>query len=216
MNSLYLKIIALSTMLIDHIGAIFLKDVILLRVIGRLAFPIYCFLLVEGYFNTKDIKKYLSRLLIFAFISEIPFNLAFYDSFFWFDTLNVYFTLFIGLLVIYFCERYTHPIYKIFICFIGMLVAELIKSDYSSVGILMIYLMYAYRDKKVLKTIGVVILNFFVGFIQAFAGFSMLFIVFYNGKKVPDNKRIKINKYIFYMFYPLHLLFLKLISLLVL
>lgn len=216
MNSLYLKIIAMCTMLIDHIGAIILKDEIFLRYIGRLAFPIYCFLLVEGFFNTKDIKKYLSRLLVFAFISEIPFNLAFYDSIFWFDSLNVYFTLFIGLLVIYFCEKYTQPLYKIFICFIGMLIAELIKTDYSSVGILMIYLMYAYRDKKVFKTIGVVILNFFVGFIQAFAGLSMLFIVFYNGKKVPDNKTIKINKYVFYMFYPLHLLLLKVLSELVL
>jgi hypothetical protein len=80
MSGLALKIVALSTMIIDHYGAIFQNDIIIFRIIGRLAFPIYCFLLVEGYYHTSNVKKYAARLLVFAFISEIPFDLAFFGE----------------------------------------------------------------------------------------------------------------------------------------
>ncbi|MFA7532979.1 MAG: TraX family protein, partial [Tissierellaceae bacterium] len=92
MNVFILKLIALTSMIIDHYGAIFHGDVILYRIIGRLAFPIYAFLLVEGYFHTRNVKKYGLRLFIFALISEIPFDYAFYGGLS-FVHQNIFFTL---------------------------------------------------------------------------------------------------------------------------
>ncbi|NLC03985.1 MAG: TraX protein, partial [Tissierellia bacterium] len=96
MSILILKIIALISMVIDHYGAIFQSGIDIYRIIGRLAFPIYAFLLVEGYTHTRDVKKYGRRLLIFALVSELPFDLAFYGKLS-FTHQNIFFTLFIGL-----------------------------------------------------------------------------------------------------------------------
>ena len=98
MNVLILKIIVLLSMIIDHYGAIFHSGVDMYRIIGRLAFPIYAFLLVEGYSHTSNVKKYASRLFLFALISECPFDLAFYSKL-EFMHQNIFFTLFIGLVL---------------------------------------------------------------------------------------------------------------------
>lgn len=89
--------IALVTMLIDHIGFIFYPDMIALRVIGRIAFPIYCFLLVQGFLHTSNLKKYMVRMGVFALLSEVPFDLA--RAGYWLDLSrqNVFITLFLGL-----------------------------------------------------------------------------------------------------------------------
>ncbi|NLG02851.1 MAG: hypothetical protein GX567_03310, partial [Clostridia bacterium] len=106
-----LKIIAIITMLIDHIAAVVLADYLsidgirtiykIMRSIGRLGFPIFCFLLVEGFMHTRDIKRYARNLGLFALISEVPFDLAFKHKLIYLDYQNVFFTLFLSLLAIW-------------------------------------------------------------------------------------------------------------------
>ena len=105
MSAEVLKLIALLSMLIDHIGAALVSSPSQLytvcRKVGRLAFPIFAFFIVEGFIHTKNIKKYLFRLGIFALLSEIPYDLAFHDRFFDFSGQNVLFTFFIAVLYLY-------------------------------------------------------------------------------------------------------------------
>ena len=115
-----LKRIACLSMLLDHIGASLLENGLfkqgsfwpgdvqldgVLRLAGRLAFPIYCFLLVEGFLHTHDFKKYALRMLGFALISEWPFDWAFFSGVYW-GHQNVYFTLLLGLLAMKALDTY--------------------------------------------------------------------------------------------------------------
>ena len=104
----WLKVIAVVSMLIDHTSAVILEQIpgleapaFFMRIIGRAAFPIYCFLLVEGFYHTRSRAKYAGRLFLFALISEVPFDLAFSRRMWDFSSNNVFFTLLFGLLVIW-------------------------------------------------------------------------------------------------------------------
>ena len=96
----WLKLIAVISMLIDHTSAVILEQIpgleapaFFMRIIGRAAFPIYCFLLVEGFYHTRSRAKYAGRLFLFALISEVPFDLAFSRRMWDFSSNNVFFTL---------------------------------------------------------------------------------------------------------------------------
>ena len=93
MDGTVLKLIACLSMFIDHLGAVCFSGMMGFRIIGRLAFPIYCFLLVEGAVHTHDMKKYILRMGIFALISEVPFDLAFYHRLVYMGHQNVFFIL---------------------------------------------------------------------------------------------------------------------------
>ena len=80
MSAFTLKMIALVTMIIDHVGAVFFPEIIWLRYIGRISMPIYAFLLVQGYQHTRDFKRYVIRMAIFAVVSEVPYDLLFHGS----------------------------------------------------------------------------------------------------------------------------------------
>lgn len=110
-----LKMIAIITMFIDHTAAVILERMlymqrfssqtaytvyIIMRLVGRLGFPIFCFLLIEGFCHTRNVKKYACRLFLFALLSEIPFDLGFRGSIFYRQYQNVFFTLLIGLIVL--------------------------------------------------------------------------------------------------------------------
>ena len=180
-----LKIIAIVTMFIDHIGAIIVQGElyslpydystmkiifslgITMRLIGRLAFPIFCYLLVEGFLHTKNIKKYAIRLFIFALISEVPFDFAFYKTFFAWQHQNVFFTLFIGILVMYGIDfirnrfkenNQASSLLSFATIVIGMVIAELIRCDYAALGILVMVFLYLFHHKKNLGSLIVCII----------------------------------------------------------
>lgn len=216
MNVLILKIIALTTMIIDHYGAIFQSNIEIYRIIGRIAFPIYCFLLVEGYLHTKDVKKYAKRLFVFALISEIPFDLAFYNKL-GFTHQNIFFTLFIGLGAIYFLDdkEKQFNFNKSAIFFVAGVLAIVFSVDYNIIGIIYILAFYITKDYTKFKRIStvtliMVMINLISGsMIQHFAILALPLIFTYNGELGPKNKPLQM---LFYSAYPLHLLIFYLIK----
>lgn len=208
MNGLILKIIALTSMIIDHYGAIFQSDVDLYRMIGRIAFPIYCFLLVEGYTHTSDVKKYLKRLFLFAIISEVPFDLAFYGKL---DFLhqNIFFTLALGLLAMYLMDHEEKYKLNKTAIFIGTcLIAMILSVDYSFIGI--IYILQFHKARSLPKSKGLAnialmmfLINLLSPWIQQFSLLALPLIYFYNGQPGPKNRLIQL---LFYGAYPLHLI----------
>ena len=212
MTSFQLKIIAIITMLIDHIGSVLFPEIIAFRIIGRLAFPLFAFLLTEGYIHTSNLKKYIFRLAIFSLISQYPFMLAFgFDA-----GLNIFFTLTIGLTAIYLSDHYQS--YLPF--FILAILADLIHTDYGMFGVLLIFLIYQYKSnfkKMMIYIIALYSIFYLIGglsagigaihyYIQFFALLSFILIAYYSGREGRK------AKYLFYIFYPGHLLILSFFS----
>lgn len=210
-----LKLIACITMLLDHIGAVMVPGWGL-RAVGRLAFPIYCFLLTEGAHYTRSPKKYALRLGIAAMLSEIPFDLALFGSFTWAHQ-NVMLTLLLGLLALLAIERISHPALKILAVLPFALLAEGMHTDYGGAGVAMIALFRLSRELPVkplwqLVTMSALILLFMPGYrvtllglripIELFAVFALIPISCYHGKKHTANKGLQ---WAFYLFYPVHL-----------
>ena len=216
-----LKWLAVISMVIDHFACAVYPYIQghnaevykALRGIGRIAFPIYCFLLVEGFFHTRDVKKYALRLLVFAFISEIPFDLAFNRQMFYWRHQNVFFTLFIGLLVIALLDHTKHVFHgflqfvvEIIVLVAGILLGQFLYTDYGAVGVLAIVFLYMFRQYKsnaLAMGISVIWLSA-MNIIESPALIDILLVKFYNGKRGLN------LKYVFYAFYPAHLLLLYL------
>ncbi len=225
-----LKLLAIITMLIDHIGAVVIEKGIyyneylskeslnwwydvdtVLRCIGRIAFPIFAFFIVEGFFKTSNVKKYLLRLSIFALISEIPFDLALNGSILEFSKQNVYFTLAIGLGVIVLVQHIPSQYYigRIAVVVVGMVLAHVLHTDYQEEGILIIVLMYVlYRIRLSKEGIGAILIatEMSTRWVCLSSVAYALVMFFYNGKKGFS------MKYFFYFFYPVHLLILAFIK----
>lgn len=231
-SSAVLKNIAVVTMLIDHIGAVILARLLIrdgldtpvygiymaMRIIGRLAFPIYCFLLVEGLQRTHDIKKYLGRMFLFALLSEVPFDLALSGRAWYPQYQNVFFTLFIGLAVITGMHLVEQRIMKngfwgktacVLLDFVliaaGCAAALALKTDYDFKGVMAIVVLYLFRNRKKMQIWAGVIIFLLMDGLEMIAALSFIAIRFYNGS------RGKQNKYFFYFFYPVHLFLLWLI-----
>lgn len=189
-------------MLIDHIGAILFPQMLWMRCVGRIAFPIFCFLLVEGYFHTRNIEKYILRLGIFAFVSEIPYDLAFRGNVLDIEYQNVFFTLALGVGMMYCLEKY-REIGKQLVCvLLTMWLANTMSVDYGYRGILLIAIYYFLRTQRTEKMILGASWNLLWGKIQSFGVLASLLLMNYNGEKGRS------MKYFFYAFYPVHLLIL--------
>nr|MCR5748437.1 conjugal transfer protein TraX [Lachnospiraceae bacterium] len=160
MSGTALKCIAALSMLLDHVGAVLFPEVIWLRYVGRIAFPIYCFLIVEGFFHTRNLAKYMMRLLIFGLISEVPFDLAFHGTVIYTDYQNVFWTLLLGLFAISFMSLVTiknsilRLLVQILIAVPFGVGAELMHTDYRWIGVAMISIMYLFRRMELIKVVG--------------------------------------------------------------
>ena len=211
-----LKTIALISMLIDHTGCALFPQLAILRYLGRLAFPIYCFLLTEGALHTKDIRKYIFRLLAFALISEIPFDLALMNGrLFYMKHQNVFFTLAIGVAMIGICEYLSRRISpgKVWILHVAVFVAaafiaEYAEVDYHGRGIMVIAAFYFFRNDAAIKYFLVAMVLLYMGGKEPAAILSLLLIDMYNGKRGSQPAALK---YAFYAVYPVHLTLLYLI-----
>lgn len=207
-----LKIIACVTMLVDHIGAVFLPGEYSLRVIGRIAFPIYCFLLVEGIHYTGNPWKYGLRLLAGMLLSEIPFDLALKGGLTW-GSQSVMVTLLLGFLAVEAISLLKHDILKLAVTVAACALAELLHTDYGGFGVLLIILLSQTRGRLWLQTILLALVCWMMnsfrlkigGFlipIEIFGVAAMVPIALYSGKKGTSSKAVQ---WAFYLFYPVHL-----------
>lgn len=213
-----LKLIAMIFMMIDHLAYVMLEKGIglygswytvdrIMRGMGRIAFPIFCFTIVEGFQKTRNAKAYLKRLFLFALISEIPFDLAFRGSFINLGYQNVFWTLAFGLaLLILFEDRMMEPWKRtlgIFACFF---VPAIIHTDYSVYGVLTILVMYLFRMQPLNMCIAGYLVLLLQSTSEVWAVFGFLLILLYNGQRGQG------NKFLYYIFYPAHLLLLVILK----
>lgn len=230
-NALQLKILAMVFMLCDHMWATIIHGNDWLTCVGRLAFPIFAFQIAEGYAHTHDAKAYRRRLLIWALISEIPFNLMVGGGPIYPFHQNVLFTFWIALLVLDRMERtkarggklswFAYGVWP----WAGYLFGFLGFTDYYGYGVLMVISFALFRESKVLQFVIMAIINVFwmkglgypVDFLgrewfipqQAFAMLALIPIWLYNGEQGPYNKTIR---RVCYAFYPAHILALVMIG----
>ena len=229
-----LKTIACITMLVDHIGASCIEAGILtpgldagtlsqdalsayplyrldmvLRFTGRLAFPIFCFLLVEGFLHTHDFKKYALRMLGFALISEGPFDWAFFSGVYW-GHQNVYFTLLLGLLAMKALDTSQTPegmpalkgILGAAACFLA---AVLLHCDYDVLGLALILALYMTRKDKRAQCIAGAVFSLF----EPVAPLAFGLVWFYSGERGGSSK---LEQWAFYWFYPAHIFVLGILT----
>ena len=226
MSSFALHIIAMIFMLCDHMWATIL-DYEWLTCIGRIAFPIFAFLITEGYIHTSNINKYIKRMVIFAIITEIPFNLMVSASPIYPFHQNVLWTFVISLLTLkYLNFDNTKNIFKsIIIIILAIIIATITMCDYFGAGVMMVVGFYIFRKSKLLQLLMMIYVNMILiqgysypidiaGYTyyfpqQGFAVLSLIFIWLYNGKQGYHAKWFKI---FCYAFYPLHMLILYLLT----
>ena len=237
-TSFFLHLLAMGTMLCDHLWGTVIPGNDWLTCVGRLAFPIYAFMLVEGYFHTRNLKKYVLRLLVFALISEIPFDLAMGSTWFYPIHQNVLWSFLISLGLIHWNEKarakgklWRRILVGAATVVIGYIVGLVTMVDYYHAGILMVLIFYFFRGRKWWCFLGQLLCLWYVN-LEILGGFGYELVIFgrnvfltrqglallalipiwlYRGKQGYHSKPFQ---YLNYAFYPAHLLILALIKLL--
>ncbi|MCW3998559.1 MAG: conjugal transfer protein TraX [Candidatus Bathyarchaeota archaeon] len=209
-----IKLSAIATMTIDHIGFIFYPDMILFRIIGRLAFPFFAYLIALGLESTKKPIKYILTLVSFGFISQIPYFMAFNIQ--PFERLNIFFSLFFGAITIYFFKK------RSLLAFVPIILSLAFNTEGTFYVVLTVLFMnLLLNDKKIgILTLFALNLPFLFEFdIQILALFALPIIILHLSgrfkieKIISDNSLFYIlRKYFFYIYYPLHLASLFFIS----
>ncbi|MGH7204320.1 MAG: TraX family protein [Candidatus Levyibacteriota bacterium] len=210
MSAFQIKVLAIVTMILDHMGLFFFPHFVILRLIGRISFPLFAWLIANGARHTHNGNLYLLRLTLFAIIAQIPFIMAnqlLDPSFF---ELNVLFTLSFGLIAILFIQRTQNRYLWLLISVLACISAYLLKSDYGASGVLEIIAFYLFFNnfRSMLLAQGVIFLGDYVlsphyatNLSELLGLFSLIFIYCYNSK--PGVK----VQYLFYLFYPLQYVF---------
>lgn len=221
-----LQWLAFLFMTVDHISMMLLPEIEVFREIGRLAFPIFCFLLTEGFVHTHDRGKYYLRLLGAGVISEIPYNIAVTGNVFDASKQNVMFELLFGFIALSVFEVFSIKLNSdkdkvlkniliwVFTVVIGV-IAEICNCDYGLYGVLLIMIFYFFRkeeeiDRFLIYLIGMFVITivFFFGKNQIFCILSLIPIYFYNSKPKKKIGSLSGYKYLNYFYYPVHFIVL--------
>lgn len=226
LNAMSLRLLALALMLLDHMWATVVPGNDWMTFIGRLAFPIFAFQIAEGYYHTSDFKRYAKRLLLFALISEVPFNLMMGSSVINPFHQNVMFTLLLGLLGIRAVDQAKRggSLWKsLGILLLVILAGAVGFVDYGYLGVLTVIafgVLRGFRGEKLAQLLAMILLHgvlvegrvFILGSFeikeQALAVLALIPIWLYNGEKGSRNKALQYGSYVFY---PAHMLILHLI-----
>lgn len=230
-----LHILAMALMLMDHLWATLLPAQEWLTCVGRLAFPIFAFMAVEGYFHTHDFKKYALRMLLFAVISEIPFDFMYGGTWFYPVHQNVIWTLLLGLLGINIMEtarkkrkKWAFILISVIVVIVGAALGTLCMLDYYGTGVLTIFIFYFFHGRKwwcllgqlvALYWVNVELLGGLVYPIQLFGmefelcqqGLALLSLIpiwLYRGRQGYHSKPFQ---YLCYAFYPVHMAIIVLV-----
>lgn len=230
-NANQLKFIALFAMLLDHMYAAVMYDQVWMNYVGRIAFPLFAFELVQGYMHTHDLRRYAKRLLVLAVISEVPFDMLAGGSFFFIWHQNVAWTLLAGLAVCYCADHLLakdaaaskRALYLLGLA-AALLLPRLLMTDYGTDGPWLILMFWLTRKGGAINdtvqavfmfvmwqfVVGgrTIMLGSFAFATQCFALCALPLIWLYNGEKGSRNKALQ---YTAYAFYPVHLLVLGII-----
>ncbi len=237
-TSMSLHILAMALMLCDHLWGTIVPGNDWLTCIGRISFPIFAFMIVEGYFRTGNLKKYIGRLLLFAVLSEIPFNLVAGSSLIYPIHQNVLWSFLISIGLIHWNEKAkaTRKLWKRVLVgcasvLLGYIAGLLTMVDYYHAGVLTVLTFYFFRQRTWWSCVGQLFCLWYIN-LEMLGGFSyelhlfgntyfftrqglallaLIPIWLYRGKQGYHNKWLQ---YAYYAFYPLHLLVLGVIKML--
>ena len=221
MNAYRLKILACVLMTIDHIGVVFFPTMALFRIIGRPVFLIFAYLLTEGIKHSKNHKKYLATIFLFALITEPVYKWLLHNQ-----SHNIFFTLFAGMCSVLIYEKVKNKDVALLLVILISAVAQLLSLEYGFYGVLTIFIFSRFHLKSEYKKLfGFLLFNTAMLFTLTYLKFPTTFdrisiwyyIQFYSLVALPillnyDGKRGPSHKYAFYIFYPLHLAILGIIK----
>lgn len=220
MTIFVIKIIACITMILDHIKYVYEPSINFITLyFGRISFPLFAFLVTEGYVHTSNLKKYFSRLLVFGIISQIPF-MVFRTFVGKWLMLNIMFTLLLGLLAIVVFDKIEKKFISIPLVCLIVYLGKIFEVDYGSYGVMLIFILYLFKKQKLALTVsyvGLILLHCYLKntlnlnnvFNILFTISPIIIILLYNGK---EGRKIK---YFYYFFYPVHLAIFSIIGYLV-
>ncbi|HEY2491618.1 MAG TPA: TraX family protein [Paenibacillus sp.] len=203
--------IAMLTMLIDHIGYIFFPDDMTWRMIGRIAFPIYAYALVQGHLHTSNRMQYVFRLFYIALLSQIPYQLALNSK-----GLNVVVTLFMAAGILNILDRCSSKVLSGGIILLSCIAMDILPFDYGAYGLLLV-LLFRYLSGYMLVA-GHFLLNFiylfYLGWLLQILSILPTMIIVYGPELWSKLESLRARKWVWRFFYPLHLVILAIVKLL--